>query len=213
MKYYLGGVKGLDENIGRFTDFLKERDLYQNTVVVYSSDQGFFLGQKNLFDKRWMYDPCMRMPLIIRFPGIENPGTHNNKIVLNIDFAPTLLDMAGIQVPHNMQGRSMMPLINNLESKDWRTSMYYRLFVNEYNVPLQYGIRTENFKLIHFKGEGSPLNPQKQPVDYDRWELIDLMADPDESTNLADVPEYQFRVEELQEQLYQLREQLGDSLK
>ena len=91
--------------------------------------------------------------------------------------------------------------------------MYYRLFVNEYNVPLQYGIRTENFKLIHFKGEGSPLNAHKQPIDYDSWELIDLKADPDELTNLANVPEYQSRVEELREQLYQLKEQLSDSIK
>jgi arylsulfatase A-like enzyme len=186
----LGAVKGLDENVGMFMDYLDSHGLRENTVVIYSSDQGFLLGEKGLFDKRWMYDPSMQMPLIISYPDHFMSGEQREEIAMNIDFAPTILELAGLKVPEDMQGESWLPLLTGNSRADWRSSMYYRLYVNEYNVPLQYGIRTGDYKLIHYKGAGNPLNKNRTPVDYDFWELFDLRADPHELNDLYDKPGY-----------------------
>jgi len=211
VKDYLRTAAGIDDGLGRMLDYLDDHGLRERTIVVYSSDQGFFLGEKNLFDKRWMYEPCLRMPLIVSCPPLVEAGAVNTDLVVNTDFAPTFLELAGLEVPADMQGRSLVPLMRGRTPDDWREAMYYRLYVNEYNIPPQYGIRTSRYKLIHFEGSGRPLRGREDAlVDVDRWELYDLEADPDELIDLHDRPEHRTLVKRLQDQLSELRTRLGD---
>ena len=212
VKDYLRTAAGIDDGVGRMLDHLDARGLRESTVVVYSSDQGFFLGEKNLFDKRWMYEPCLRMPLIVRYPSLVEAGSVNADLVVNTDFAPTLLELAGLGVPDDMQGRSLVPLLTGRTPDDWREAAYYRLYVNEYNIPPHHGIRTKRHKLIHFQGSGKPLPGRDDAlVDVDRWELFDLLEDPDELYDLAGRPEHRDLERRLREQLADLRARLGDA--
>ncbi len=201
MQDYLACVASVDDNVGRVLDYLDESGLAENTMVVYTSDQGFYLGDHGWFDKRFMYEESLRMPLLVRYPkGIE-AGSVNSDIVLNLDFGPTFLDAAGVRVPGDMQGQSIRPLLAGSTPADWRTGMYYHYFEypGAHSVKRHYGIRTQRHKLIHFY------------YDINAWELYDLAEDPNELNNLYGKPEYVDIIAKLKAELEQLREEYGDT--
>ena len=198
MKGYLRLVAALDENIGRLMDFLDESGLSKNTLVVYTSDNGFFNGEHGFFNKMWMYEPSLQMPLLVRYPGVVRPGSTNNDLVSMLDLAPTLLDVAGASVPSDMQGASMYPLLRG-ESVPWREAVYYHYY-DQYDVPEQYGVRTKTHKLVHYPGKGRILH----------WELFDLTADSNEMQNLAADPVYAKELAEMKELLMTMRNKVGD---
>jgi arylsulfatase A-like enzyme len=198
---YLGTVAALDENIGRVLDYLDASGLGENTIVVYTSDQGFYLGEHGWYDKRFMYEESLRMPLVMRYPVRLEAGQTVDELVLNLDFAPTLLDFAGVPIPDDMQGRSLRPLVDGLPPPDWRDAIYYRYYEfphGWHSVRPHYGVRTDRYKLIHFEG------------DMDHWELFDLESDPDELRNLYGVEEYATVQGELHTKLEELRQELKD---
>ncbi len=196
---YLACVASVDDNVGRLLDYLDQSGLAQNTLVVYTSDQGFFLGDHNWFDKRFMYEESLRMPFIVRWQGRIQPGSVNDAMILNVDFAPTLLACAGLSVPSDMQGRSFLPLLRGQKPKDWRTSMYYRYYhyPQHHRVQPHYGVRTERYKLIYF----NKLN---------EWELFDLQKDPRELKNVYNDPSYADVLRKLKEEMYRLKKELRD---
>ena len=167
MRDYLACVASVDDNVGRLLDYLDKNGLTENTLVIYTSDQGFFLGDHNWFDKRFMYEESLRMPFLARWPAAIKADTVNDGMILNVDFAPTLMDAAGLKTPADMQGRSFLPLLKGERPKDWRTSMYYRYYhyPMHHRVQPHYGVRTERYKLIYFNK-------------IDQWELFDLQKDP-----------------------------------
>jgi arylsulfatase A-like enzyme len=179
MEDYLRTIRSIDDNLGRLLDFLEENGLAENTVVVYNSDQGFFLGEHGWFDKRWMYEESLRTPLIVRWPGVVEPGSENEDLVQNLDFAQTFLEMAGIPAPEWMQGRSLLPLLEGKEPEGWRDAIYYHYyeFPAVHSVQRHYGVRTDRYKLIHY-------------YLIDEWELFDLQTDPDELHSVYDNPGY-----------------------
>lgn len=198
MRDYLACVAAVDDNIGRVLDWLDKSGLAQNTIVIYTSDQGFFLGEHNFFDKRFMYEESLRMPFLIRWPGKIKAGSVSKGMILNVDFAPLMLDAAGAKVPADMQGRSFLPLLTGRVSKDWRTSMYYRYYhPGHHNVAAHYGVRTQRHKLIFF----NKLN---------QWELYDLQKDPREMNNVYSDPAYAKTVEELKREMQRLKKELKD---
>jgi arylsulfatase A-like enzyme len=199
MRDYLACVASVDDNVGRLLDYLDQNGLAQNTIVVYTSDQGFFLGDHNWFDKRFMYEESLRMPFIVRWQGHVKPSSVNDAMILNVDFAPTLLDCAGLPVPSDMQGRSFLPLLHGQKPKDWRTSMYYRYYhyPQHHRVQPHYGVRTERHKLIYF----NKLN---------EWELFDLQKDPRELKNVYSDPAYADVVRRLKEEMSRLKKELKD---
>ena len=159
LKRYLSCVRGIDDSIKRLLDYLDESGLAENTLVIYTSDQGFFLGEHGLSNKRFMYEESLRMPLLMRWPGKIKPGSINEDIVLNVDFAPTMLDVARSNPSPKMQGASMLPILMGESLKDWRQSMYYRYYLNSRGHPAaHFGLRTKRHKLICFQNvpkEGS----------------------------------------------------------
>ncbi len=189
MRDYLATVLAVDENIGRVLDYLEEQGELDNTIVVYTSDQGFFLGEHGWFDKRFMYEESQRMPLVIRYPKSIQAGSVSTALTMNVDFAPTFLDMAGIEVPEDMQGTSLKPVLVNAGATptDWREAVYYHYYEYpaEHSVKRHYGIRTSEYKLIHFYN------------DIDEWEMYDLRNDPKEMNNLFNRPEYSEKRDEL----------------
>jgi arylsulfatase A-like enzyme len=200
MQDYLACVASVDDNVGRLLDFLDQNGLAENTIVIYTSDQGFFLGDHNWFDKRFMYEESLRMPFLIRWPGRIKPGTACGGMILNVDFAPTLLTAAGQIVPADMQGRSFLPLLAGQTPKDWRTSMYYRYYhyPQDHRVQPHYGVRTERYKLIYFNK-------------LDQWELYDLQKDPHELQNVYNDPGRAETVKQLKAELYRLKKDLKDN--
>jgi arylsulfatase A-like enzyme len=198
---YLRCIASVDENVGRLLNYLDESGLTENTVVFYTSDQGFYLGDHGWFDKRFMYEQSLRMPLLVRYPKEIKTGSVNEDIVLNLDFAPTFLDLAGVDKPDDMQGCSIRPLLRAKTTKDWRKSMYYHYY--EYpavhSVKRHYGLRTERYKLIHFY------------YDIDEWELYDLKNDPQEMKNVYDDPQYADTVKKLKAELQRLRKKYKDT--
>jgi arylsulfatase A-like enzyme len=190
---YLRCIASVDENVGRVLDYLDANGLAEHTLVVYTSDQGFYLGEHGWFDKRFMYEESFRTPLIMRFPGgIKANGT-KYELVQNIDYAPTFLDYAGVPIPEGIQGVSLRPVLEDQTPEDWRTSVYYHYyeFPNEHMVKKHYGIRTDRYKLIHFYD------------DIDDWEFYDLRTDPDEMNNLYG----RERVQSLIDSLYKILEE------
>ena len=177
---YLACIAAVDKSVGAILDFLKENGLDRNTIVVYASDQGFYLGEHGWFDKRWMFEQSYRTPLLIEWPGVTKPGSVNKDMVSNIDLAETFLDMAGVSVPADMQGRSMVPVLRGKTPSDWRKEHYYHYY--EYPgwhmVKRHYGISTDRYKLIHFY------------YDIDEWELFDLKTDPMEMKSVYNDPAY-----------------------
>lgn len=194
---YLGTVKAVDDNVGRLLQYLDDHGLAKNTIVVYSSDQGFFLGEHGWFDKRWIFEESLRSPLLVRWPGVVAPGSSTNAIVSNLDFAETLLDAAGIAPNPAMQGRSFRPILEGKTPSDWRTAFYYHYY--EYptwhRVLPHYGIVTARYKLVHFYHNA------------DEWELFDLQEDPHELLNVYGRSAYADIQKQLMAELLDLRRQ------
>ena len=197
MRDYAKVVHALDQEVGRVLDYLQEKGILDNTLVVYTSDQGFYMGEHGWFDKRFMYEESLSTPLVMRLPkGLEQRGDIN-EMVQNIDYAPTFLDLAGAPIPEDIQGVSLLPLLKGKAAtkqdketiKNWRDAIYYHYYEYpaEHDVRRHYGLRTDRYKLIHFYGH-----------DVNAWELFDLKNDPHELHNLYGQPGY----EELQRQLH-----------
>jgi arylsulfatase A-like enzyme len=200
---YLRCVASIDDNLGRLLDRLDEQGLSENTIVIYTSDQGVFLGEHGWYDKRFMYEESMRTPLIIRYPDRITAGQVSDALVLNLDTAPTILDFAGVPVPPEMQGRSLRPLTLGPSPDDWRHGVYYHYYEYPHGwhrVRPHYGVRTDRYKLIHFYGE------------LDVWELYDLEKDPLELTNVYGSAGYSDITQTLLEQLRTLQAEVGDEL-
>ncbi|WP_236980463.1 sulfatase family protein [Membranihabitans maritimus] len=201
MQDYLASIASVDENIGRLMDYLKENNLEENTVVIYTSDQGFYLGEHGWFDKRFMYEESFRTPLIIKWPGVVKPGSINSDLVQNLDFAETILDMAGNPIPDAMQGSSLVPLLKG-EKPIWRKALYYHYY--EYPgihaVKRHIGAATDRYKIIHFYN------------DIDEWELYDLQEDPQEMYNVYGQEEYAEIQTEMHEILLDLARVYEDSV-
>jgi arylsulfatase A-like enzyme len=200
IKDYLRCVASVDDNVGRVLDYLDEAGLTDSTVVLYTGDQGFYLGDHGWFDKRFMYEESLRMPFLVRYPKQIKPGSVNNDLVQNLDFAPTFLDFAGVSIPADIQGRSLRPLLQGKKPKDWPKSIYYHYY--EYpavhSVKRHYGVRTERYKLIHFYN------------DIDEWELYDLKKDPHEMNNVYNDQAYTDVIKKLKAELSRLREEFKD---
>jgi arylsulfatase A-like enzyme len=199
MQDYLGSVAAIDEGVGKVLDYLDEEGLCENTIVVYTSDQGFFLGEHGWFDKRFSYRESFNTPLLIRWPGVIEPGSVNEQLVQNLDFAPTLLGAAGLDIPGQMQGESMVPLFRG-DTDSWREAVLYHYYEypSWHMVKRHYGIVTKKYKLIHFY------------YDVDEWELYDLEKDSTEMNNVYNDPAYATVIAELKVQLTSLRKKYGD---
>ncbi|WP_247597588.1 sulfatase [Streptomyces sp. RKND-216] len=214
IKDYLRVVAALDENVGRVLHYLDVAGLEDGTAVAYTSDHGFFLGEHGWFDKRFMYDPSLRIPLVVRWPGVVAPGTVNDDLVANIDFAPTLLDLAGVDAHPRMQGRSIRPLLEGHTPADWRSSVYYRYWMHmdrDHGVPASYGVRTATHKLIHYPGHGSGASGARDVPREPAWELFDLEADPDELCNVYADAGYTEVRRALEAELSALQRRYGDA--
>ncbi len=212
IKNYLRCVKAVDDNVGRILDFLDQEGLADDTIVIYTSDQGFFLGEHGFYDKRFMLEPCLTTPLIVRYPGRIKAGAVNHDMVLNIDHAPTLLDFAGEKVPSDMQGRSFRSLLEGRTPKDWRQSMYYRYWMHlaDHGVPAHYGVRTPRYTLIHYYGQPMAMKGAINKPTEPEWELFDRQKDPEQMNNVYADPQYQATVRELRAELDRLRRELKD---
>jgi arylsulfatase A-like enzyme len=199
MDDYLACVQGVDDSVGQITDWLDQHGLGQNTVLIYTSDQGFFLGEHGLYDKRFMYEESLQMPLAVRWPAVIKPGSHCEELVTNCDFAPTFLDLAGLPPSPEMQGHSLVPLFRGEHPKDWRTAFYYRYYHDpgHHNTRAHYGIRTQTHKLIYYWKQNE-------------WECYDLVKDPHEMHNLVNDPASAELVNQLKQQLEKLKREVGD---
>ena len=200
IKDYLRCIKSVDDGVGEVLDYLEEAGLAENTIVVYTSDQGFYLGEHGWFDKRFMYEESFRTPLLMRFPKEIKEGTKIGKLVQNLDFAPTFLDYAGVEIPQDMQGESFRKLVSG-ETNEWRDAIYYTYYEypSVHMVKRHYGVATERYKLMHFY------------YDVDEWEMYDLETDPMEMKNINNDPAYTEVQKMLHEKLKELRAYYGDS--
>ena len=199
MKDYLSTAASLDRNIGRTLDYLDKHNLTNNTIVVYVSDQGFYMGEHGWFDKRFMYEESFRTPMVMRYPGVVKPGTVNNSMVMNLDIAPTMLNAAGVVVPNDMQGKSFLPLVANKKSVE-RKAMYYHYYENgEHSVSPHFGISTGHYKLIRFYTR------------VESWELYDMRKDPEEMKNVYGQRGYKKTMAKLKKQLSALIKQYEDT--
>jgi arylsulfatase A-like enzyme len=199
MQDYLACVQSVDDSVGRLLDWLDQNGLAGNTVVIYTSDQGFFLGDHGLFDKRFMYEASVKMPFIVRWPGVTKAGSVQELMAINADFAPTFMEMAGLAAPADMQGASLVPLLKRESPPGWRSSYYYRYYHDpgNHNTRAHYGVRTMTHKLIYFWKK-------------DQWEMYDLVHDPDELHNLYHDPAQQEKVASLKAELYRLKKEVKD---
>lgn len=201
MQDYLGTIKAVDENVGRLLDYLEDNGLMENTIIVYTSDQGFYLGEHGWFDKRFVYDESFKTPLLVAWPGKVKAGTRSDEMVQNLDFAQTFLEVAGVPEPDDMQGESLVPILTG-QMEDWtREAVYYHYYEYpaEHMVNRHYAIITKAYKLIHYY------------FDTDQWELIDRLKDPKELNNVYDDPEYAEVRKRLHEELEKIRIKYGDS--
>ena len=200
MQDYLACIAAVDEGVGRILDYLDREGLSENTIVVYTSDQGFYLGEHGWFDKRFIYDESFKTPLLVRWPGVITPGSVNTQMVQNLDFAQTLLEAAGLEPPGDMQGESLVPLLKG-ENEGFRDAVYYHYYEypSWHMVKRHYGIVTEEYKLVHFY------------YDVDEWELYDRKKDPLELTNVYHDPSYRTVADSLTGELYEMRRYYGDS--
>ncbi|MHA2000292.1 MAG: sulfatase/phosphatase domain-containing protein, partial [Promethearchaeota archaeon] len=229
MKKYLRVIASIDDNVGRLLDYLDGEGLAENTIVMYTSDQGFFLGDHGWYDKRFMYEESLHMPFLIRYPKEIPPGSASKALILNVDFAPTWLDFAGIDVPEEMQGESFREVLNGRTPPSWRTSMYYRYWQERdgsHDTTAHYGIRTvgpfrPEMKLIYYYADGMGIKDtgrdlhgenanQPRSVHVKEWECFDLDSDPYEMTNVYAVPGYSGIIQELKDEMHALQEKYQD---
>jgi len=195
IKNYLRCVRAVDENIGRMLDYLEESGLANNTIVIYSSDQGFYLGEHGWYDKRWMFEESLAMPFLIRWPGVVKPGVRSKALIQNIDYAPTFLDVAGVEIPEDIQGRSLLPVFKNngVAPADWRKAVYYFYSGEDtHRVAAHDGVRSDRYKLFHL--------PKT-----DEWQLYDLEKDPQEMKSVQDDPGYSEILAEMKATYQKLR--------
>jgi len=199
MKDYLRTVRGVDDSVGEVLDYLEQNGLAENTIVMYSSDQGFYLGEHGWFDKRFMYSESLKTPFLVRWPGVIEPGSVTDELAQNIDWAPTFLDIAGAAIPSDMQGVSISPLLKGTTPADWRQSLYYHYYEDggEHNVCRHEGVTTKDWKLIRFYGKGVP--------NGEEWELYDLKKDPTEHISVYGDPANAAIVAELKIELARLK--------
>lgn len=200
MQDYLACVQSVDDSVSEMLDYLKDKGIDRDTIVIYTADQGFFLGDHGLYDKRFMMEETLKMPFLLRWPAAVKPGTVNTDLITNVDFASFFADVAGAPRPSNWQGRSFLPNITTGTPADWRRSFYYRYYIQggEHNTPAHYGVRTTRYKLIHY-------------YKVDEWELFDLKKDPEELDNLYGKPAYAKVTEALKVELYRLKAAVGDA--
>ena len=200
LQQYLASAKPVDDSVGAILDYLEANGLADNTIVVYTSDQGFFLGEHGWFDKRWMYEESMRTPLLVQYPGRIKPGSKVKALVQNIDYAPTLLEYAGVPGSPDVQGRSFLRLAEGKRERNWRDSLYYHYYEypDSHRVAPHYGVRTDRYKLIRFYG----------PLDY--WEFYDLKTDPRELNNRIQDPAYRDEIVRMKAELSRLRRHYRD---
>jgi arylsulfatase A-like enzyme len=213
IKDYLRCVRSVDDNVGRLLDYLDAENLAENTIVIYTSDQGFFLGDHGWFDKRLMYEESLRMPFLMRYPGAIRAGSVLRDMVLNIDFAPTFLAYAGVRAPSEMQGRSFRANVQGHTPRDWRKSMYYRYWMHntsDHHVPAHYGLRTDRWKLIYYYGKPLGMAGAEPPDTQPDWELFDVRNDPREMHNLYHDPKYAGLVRKLSAELAERQREVGD---
>ena len=198
-KNYLRCVRGVDDSVATLMKTLGELGLDDNTIVIYSSDQGFYIGDHGWYDKRWMYEESLKMPLIIKWPGVTKPGSTNTNLVQNLDYAQTFLEIAGAKQPDDMQGRSLVPLLKGEKFGGWRDAIYYHYYEypSVHMVPRQNGVRTDRYKLMRF-------------YQFDEWEFYDLKTDPDERTNLYGDPAHADTIAMMKKKLEQLRVHYDD---
>lgn len=196
---YLGCIQSVDDNVGRVLDWLEANHLSKNTLVIYTSDQGFFLGEHGMYDKRFMYEESIRMPLLVRWPGQIQSRRSTSRLIVNTDFAPTFLELAGVPIPSDIQGRSLVPILKDEPTPGWRKSFYYRYYHDpgHHDTRAHLGVRTERYKLIHFWKK-------------DQWECYDLAKDPNELRNIYSDPKSQTIVAELKTELARLKAELED---
>ena len=212
IKDYLRCVASIDNNVGRMLDYLDQEGLAENTIVVYTSDQGFFLGDHGWYDKRFMYEESLRMPFVMRYPREIEAGSINDDMILNLDFAQTFLDCTDVDQTDEMQGRSFRPLMNGKTIEDWRTSMYYRYWMHlaHHHVYAHYGLRTHDHKLIYYYADGLGTPGSADDPKPPEWELFDLKKDPHEINSVYDNPDYSEIQAQLTSELYQLQSKFGD---
>ena len=213
IKDYLRCIASIDDNVGRLLDYLDEEGLTEDTIVIYTSDQGFFLGDHGWYDKRFMYEESLRMPFLIRYPRGIAPGSVNDDIILNVDFPATFVDYAGIDIPAAFQGNSFRALLQGETPDDWQTAMYYRYWMHgaHHNVYAHYGIRTLRHKLIYYYADPLDQEGAVGPTEEPEWELFDLTRDPHELVNVYDDPSYQDVIKTLKADLSHLQDTLGDA--
>jgi len=200
IKDYLRTIQSIDDGVGEILDYLDSNNLSENTIVVYTSDQGFYLGEHGWYDKRFMYEESLRTPILMRYPKEIMKGTEINQLIQNLDFAPTFLDYAGIKIPKDIQGKSFRKIVNQTHS-EWRDAIYYTYYEypSVHMVKRHYGVRTDRYKLMHFY------------YDIDEWEMYDLEKDPSEMNNVYGDPKYDNIKEMMHRRLQEMREQYGDS--
>ena len=211
LKKYLRCVRGVDDNIGRLFAYLEKSRQMDNTVIIYTSDQGMMLGEHDFIDKRWMYEESMRMPFLVRYPKMIKSGMRTDEIINNADFAPMILELAGLETPDYMQGRSFVGLLQGRTPLDWPKSTYYRYWMHmaHHDNPAHFGVRTKEYKLIFFYGlnykKGGPKPTQPG------WELYDMKNDPHEMNNLYGQPKYSNVVKKLKAELLLLRKKYNET--
>ena len=200
LKDYLRTIQSVDDGVGEVLDYLDENGLSENTIVIYTSDQGFYLGEHGWFDKRFMYEESLRTPLLMRYPKEIKPGTLIDQMIQNLDFAPTFLDYAGISIPEDMQGESFRKVVSK-ETSEWRDAIYYTYYEypSVHMVKRHHGVRTDRYKLMHFY------------YDIDVWEMYDLEKDPSEMNNIYNDPEYADIQSMMHKRFEEMREKYGDS--
>lgn len=221
MRRYLSCITAVDENVGRLLDYLDDEGIENETIVIYTSDQGFFLGEHGWYDKRFIYEPCLTTPLIVRYPGHVPAGKTNTDMVLNVDYAPTILDYAGAKMPKNMDGKSIRPLLEGKTPPDWRTAMYYRYYMHlaHHYVPAHYGIRDNRYTMVYFYSEPTITDNGKEifmkgslkKSTPTGWELFDRQKDPHQIRNVYHDPEYAEVVRRLTSEMRRLQSEVHDT--
>ena len=213
IKRYLRTITSIDESVGRLLDFLDTHNLAKDTLVVYTSDQGFFLGEHGWFDKRFMYEESLQMPFLARFPSEVAAGSICSQIACNVDFAPTFLDFAGLTIPSYMQGESLRPLLNQTDIQNWQQVAYHRYWMHrdsDHNAYSHYGIRTQKYKLIYWYNEGFDLPGTNHGGEDKEWELFDCEQDPLELFNIFNDPNYHEIIVKLTQILEEKMQEIGD---
>ena len=210
MKDFLRCGAAIDDNIGKLLDYLEAEGIADNTIVVYTADQGYFLGEHGFFDKRLIYEESLRMPFVIRYPKKIKGGQRIDDIILNIDFAPLIADYAGLERPDYMQGTSFREILEGNSPEAWRQSMYYRYWLHHPHRPAHFGIRDHRYKLALFYGQDLGKQGTSKETTTPQWEFYDLQEDPKELHNAVDEEKYETVIQNMKKELLEQRKMYGD---